>query len=94
MELGFLYSNLADVEKGAKDLKKTVLQTEPPKEDLSKTGMASYRYAFGKKDAANIAAVADKIAKSLKDGKPNKAMKEYNMILKGCLSCHIKIRKW
>ena len=94
IQKGFLYSNIKDVKKGAKDLRETVLRTEPPKEDISKTGMASYRYSFGKKDAAKIAAMADKIATSLENGQPNKAMKEYNAILKGCISCHIKIRKW
>jgi len=95
IQKGFLYNDVSLIEQGANNLKKTVSQVEPPKSDVDKLspGFSSYKYKFGKKDAAKIAKLTDRMVENFKNKRPNQATREYNTILKDCMACHVKLRK-
>ena len=89
IQKGILYNNKDLVLEGVKNLKEASLNVEiKPKDDMD------YSTSFAKKQSKNIMKYADKIKENIEDGRKHGASKNYTKVLKECISCHNKIRKW
>ena len=93
MQKGFLYNNLQDIQKGAELLKKHTAKIEPPVEGAD-AFKRSYAYDLTKREAKKIIKLADEAVKEYKDHRARQAMNNYTKILKQCMTCHARIRKW
>jgi cytochrome c556 len=93
IQKGFLYNNINVVKNGVKDLKDRVKHTESfIKEGVTKDGFNTL--VFAKKQAKDIAALADKIQVSFEKGDRYNAAGDYLRVLSKCLSCHQTVRSW
>jgi len=93
IQKGFLYNNINVVKNGVKDLKDRVNHTESfIKEGVTKDGLNTL--VFAKKQAKDIAALADKIQVSFEKGDRYNAAGDYLRVLSKCLSCHQTVRSW
>jgi hypothetical protein len=96
IQKGFLYNDIRIVEKGVKVLKEKSMHLEPPlrgDERLLKKE-ETYKYKFAKKQSYRMNIYADDIQKDFYNGEKKQAMYAYTKILKQCMSCHARIRKW
>jgi len=93
MQKGFLYNNLQDIQKGAELLKKHTAKIEPPVEGADEF-KRSYAYDLTKREANKIIKLADDAVKEYKEHRPRQAMNNFTKILKQCMTCHARIRKW
>jgi len=89
IQRGILYNNKTMVLKGVDSLKKTSLKVE-----VSKKDEMDYSAAFAKKQTENIIRYADKLKASIEANQKHAATSNYTKVLKECVSCHNKIRKW
>ena len=94
MQKGFLYNNLKDIEAGAELLKTHAARIEPPVSSDTDSFKRSYAYDLTKREAAKIISYADDAVEEYKKHKPKKAMNDFTKILKQCMTCHARIRKW
>ncbi len=94
MQKGFLYNNLKEIREGAELLKKHTARIEPPGEDGADSFKRNYAYDITKREAKKIIKLADAAVKDYKDHRPKQAMNNYTKILKQCMTCHARIRKW
>lgn len=93
IQKGFLFDNINVVKNGVKDLKKTVNFTESfIKEGIGENKINNKMYA--KKQAEDIAAMADEILATFEKGDRYSAANNYLLILSKCLSCHQTVRSW
>ena len=93
MQKGFLYNNLDDIQKGAELLKKHTVKIEPPVEGADEF-KKSYAYDLTKREAKKIINFADDAVERYKNHKPKQAMNSFTKVLKQCMTCHARIRKW
>jgi len=93
MQKGFLYNNLQDIQKGAELLKKHTAKIEPPVEGADEF-KRSYAYDLTKREAKKIIKLADEAVNEYKDHRARQAMNSFTKILKQCMTCHARIRKW
>lgn len=94
MEKGFLYNNLQDITKGAALLKKHTQKIEPPVSKDADSFKRNYAYDITRREAKKIIQLADESVKQYKENRPKQAMNSYTKILKQCMTCHARIRKW
>ncbi len=94
MQKGFLYNNLKDISEGAKLLKEHTSRIEPPISKDADTFKRSYAYDITKREAKKIINLANSSVKKYKEHRPKQAMNEFTKILKQCMTCHARIRKW
>jgi hypothetical protein len=96
IQKGFLYNDLRIVEKGIKVLKERSIHLEPPLSGDEKllNKKESYKYKYTKKQSTRMNIYADDIQKDFYNGEKKQAMYAYTKILKQCMSCHARIRKW
>ncbi|HIP02776.1 MAG TPA: hypothetical protein EYH01_04750 [Campylobacterales bacterium] len=96
IQKGFLYNDARIVEKGVKMLKDRSIHLEPPltgdEKYLKKE--ETYKYKFTKKQAYRMNIYADDIQRDFYNDEKKQAMYAYTKILKQCMSCHSRIRKW
>jgi len=88
IQRGILYNNKEMVLKGVDSLKKASSKVEIAQTDMD------YSAAFAKKQAANIIRYADKLKASIEANQKHAATTNYTKVLRECVSCHNKIRKW
>ncbi len=93
MQKGFLYNNLQDIQKGAELLKKHTAKIEPPVEGDDEF-KRSYAYDLTRREAKKIIKLADDSVNDYKNHQPRQAMNNFTKILKQCMTCHARIRKW
>jgi len=89
VQKGILYNNNKMVLQGIENLKKASGKVEL----TEKTDM-DYSSKFAKQKAANITKFADKIKTNIEANHKHAASANYTEVLKQCISCHNKIRKW
>ncbi len=89
IQRGILYNNKAMALKGVKSLKKTSSKIE-----VSKKDEMDYSASFAKKQTENIIRYADKLKVNIEANQKHAATTNYTKVLKECVSCHNKIRKW
>ncbi len=89
IQKGILYNNNKMVLQGVENLK----QASSKVEVTEKTDM-DYSSKFAKQKASNIIKFADKIKISIEENHRHAASSHYTEVLKECVSCHNKIRKW
>jgi len=94
MQKGFLYNNLQDIIKGAELLKKHTIKIEPPVADDADSFKRNYAYDVTKREAKKIISLADSAVKNYKEHRSKQAMNDFTKILKQCMTCHARIRKW
>jgi hypothetical protein len=96
IQKGFLYNDVRIVEKGVKVLKEKSVHLEPPLrgDDLLLNKKETYKYKFAKKQSYRMNIYADDLQKDFYNGEKKQAMYAYTKILKQCMSCHARIRKW
>ncbi len=89
IQKGILYNNKDMVLQGVDKLKKASRNVEvDKKEDMD------YSASFAKKQAENIIRYADKLKVSIEAKQKHAATTNYTKVIKECVSCHNKIRKW
>ncbi len=94
MQKGFLYNNLTDIEAGAALLKKHTSKIEPPVDKETDAFKRSYAYDLTKREAKKIINFADDAVAKYKEHRPKQAMNSFTKVLKQCMTCHARIRKW
>ena len=94
MQKGFLYNNLQDIQAGAELLKKHTAKIEPPVDEKANSFKRNYAYNITKREAKKIISLADDAVELYKEHRPKQAMNSYTKILKQCMTCHARIRKW
>jgi len=96
IQKGFLYNDIRIVEKGVKVLKEKSIHLEPPLrgDERLLNKEETYKYKFAKKQSYRMNIYADDIQKDFYNGEKKQAMYAYTKILKQCMSCHARIRKW
>ncbi len=94
MQKGFLYNNLQDIQTGAELLKKHTAKIEPPLKSDDDSFKRNYAYSITKREAKKIISLADDAVRLYKEHRPKQAMNSYTKILKQCMTCHARIRKW
>ncbi len=94
MQKGFLYNNLQDIQKGAELLKKHTARIEPPVAKDADSFKRNYAYDITKREAKKIISLADQSVEQYKAHRPKQAMNSFTKILKQCMTCHARIRKW
>ncbi len=93
MQKGFLYNNLKDIQDGAQLLKKHTNKIEPPVKNADEF-TKNYAYQTTKREAKKIITAADEAVKQFKNHRPKQAMNSFTKVLKQCMTCHARIRKW
>ena len=88
IQKGILYNNKKMVLQGVENLKKASSKVEIAQTDMD------YSATFAKKQAANIIRYADKLKANIEVNQKHAATTNYTKVLKECVSCHNKIRKW
>ena len=94
MQKGFLYNNLKDIAEGAKVLKEHTAKIEPPIDKNADSFKRNYAYDVTKREARKIINLADSAVKKYKEHRPKQAINDFTKILKQCMTCHARIRKW
>ncbi len=94
MQKGFLYNNIQDIQKGAELLKKHTTKIEPPVDESADSFKRSYAYDLTKREAKKIINFANDAVNKYKEHRPKQAMNSFTKILKQCMTCHARIRKW
>ncbi len=94
MQKGFLYNNLQDITQGAELLKKHAARIEPPVEKDADSFKRNYAYDVTKREAKKIISLAESAVKNYKEHRSKQAMNDFTKILKQCMTCHARIRKW
>jgi hypothetical protein len=94
MQKGFLYNNLQDIQKGAELLKKHTAKIEPPVDEKTNAFKKSYAYDLTKREAKKIIKLAEDAVAKYKERRTKQAMNSFAKILKQCMTCHTRIRKW
>jgi cytochrome c556 len=96
IQRGFLYNDPVLVKGGVKNLQERVKHIEPPsKEDEKIFGKGNtYSYKYAKKQSAKISMLSEDILMHFDKGEKYTAMNRYKEVLKQCLACHKKIRRW
>ncbi len=96
IQKGFLYNDLRIVEKGVKALKEKSIHLEPPLrgDELLLNKKETYKYKFTKKQSYRMNIYADDLQRDFYNGEKKQAMYAYTKILKQCMSCHERIRRW
>ncbi len=96
IQKGFLYNDIRIVEEGVKALKERSIHLEPPLrgDELLLNKKETYKYKFTKKQAYRMNIYADDLQRDFYNGEKKQAMYAYTKILKQCMSCHSRIRKW
>lgn len=89
IQKGILYNNNKMVLQGVENLKQASAKVEL----TEKTDM-DYSSKFAKQKASNITKFADKIKTNIEANHKHAASSNYTEVLKQCVSCHNKIRKW
>ena len=93
MQKGFLYNNLKDIQDGAALLKVHTNKIEPPVKDDDEF-KRSYAYQTTKREAKKIIGYADESVKYFQEHRSKQAMNSFTKLLKQCMTCHARIRKW
>ncbi len=93
MQKGFLYNNIKDIEDGATLLKKHTSKIEPPVKNADEFSK-NYAYQTTKREAKKIISLANESVKEFKEHRPKQAMNSFTKVLKQCMTCHARIRKW
>ena len=94
MQKGFLYNNLQDIQKGAELLKKHTAKIEPPVDEVANSFKRSYAYDLTKREAKKIIKLAEDAVIKYQEHRTKQAMNDFTKILKQCMTCHTRIRKW
>ena len=89
IQRGILYNNKTMVLKGVESLKKISRKVE-----ISNNDDMDYSASFAKKQTANIIRYADKLQTNIEANQKHAATTNYTKVLRECVSCHNKIRKW
>ena len=89
IQKGLLYNNKALVIEGVAKLKAASVNVE-----IVPKGAMDFSANFAKRQSQNIRDYSGKIETNMKDGHKHGAIKNYTKVLKECISCHNKIRKW
>lgn len=89
IQKGILYNDQERVVRGVESLQKTSGKVEIVQKDEM-----DYTAQFAKKQAENINRYADKLKRSIEANEKHAAAANYTKVLKECVSCHNKIRKW
>jgi len=89
IQKGILYNNQKLVLDGVAKLKKASVSVEiAPKEAME------FSERFAKRQSQNIMKYADKIRENIEANHKHGAATNYANVLRECISCHNKIRKW
>ncbi len=88
IQKGILYNNKKMVLRGVENLKRASNKIEIAQTDMD------YSATFAKKQAKNISRYADKLKESIEANQKHAATTNYTKVLRECVSCHNKIRKW
>ncbi len=89
IQKGILYNNQKLVIDGVAQLKKASINIEiAPKEAMD------FSSRFAKRQSENIMKYADKIQKNIEENHKHGASTNYANVMRECISCHNKIRKW
>jgi cytochrome c556 len=96
IQKGFLYNDLATIEKGVEEIKQNAMSVEPPLKGEEKylAKQESYSYKFAKRQSAKMIVHADDIVHDYKEGHKKQAVNVYHKIFKQCMTCHERIRNW
>lgn len=96
IQKGFLYNDLRIVEQGVKLLKEKSVHLEPPLrgDERLLVKEETYKYKFAQKQSHKMNIYADDIQKDFYNGEKKQAMYAYTKVLKQCMSCHDRIRRW
>jgi hypothetical protein len=94
MQKGFLYNNLQDIQQGAELLKKHTAKIEPPVDKKTNAFKKSYAYDLTKREAKKIIKLAEDAVVKYQEHRTKQAMNSFAKILKQCMTCHTRIRKW
>ena len=89
IQKGLLYNNKALVIEGVANLKKASANVE-----IAPKGAMDFSERFAKRQAEYILKYSGRVEINIKDGYKHGAIKNYTNVLKECISCHNKIRKW
>ena len=89
IQKGLLYNNKALVIEGVANLKKASANVK-----IAPKSTMEFSERFAKRQAAYILKYSGRIEANMKDGHKHGAIKNYTNVLKECISCHNKIRKW
>lgn len=94
IQRGGLYSSTEEMKLGVKKLQGTLksLESEEVKVILPKD--QAYAYKFAQKSAHMLRLYSDDLLTSVDAGRMDDALEDYTLMLKQCMSCHIRIRNW
>ncbi len=93
MQKGFLYNNISDIKAGAALLKKHAAVIQPPIKQ-GETYKNNYAYTVTKREAKEMIKYTDEAVANYEAFKPKQAMNSFTKVLKQCMTCHARIRKW
>ncbi|PHS40655.1 MAG: cytochrome C [Sulfurovum sp.] len=98
MQSGFFYNNFDIVKAGAEDLKKTIVEVSPIKEEVENTDVyeiwLANNTAMKKRIQRRIVQYSEDIISRFGDGDVIQAIQVYNKITLECMKCHVGLRKW
>jgi len=93
MQHGFLYNNIDDIKAGAALLKKHAQTIQPPVK-VGEVFKNNYAYTVTKREAKEMITYTDEAVANYEEFKPKQAMNSFTKVLKQCMTCHARIRKW
>jgi hypothetical protein len=89
IQKGILSNDDKMVIEGVDNLKKSTANVE-----VAPKWKMDYSPSYAKQQTANILTYADKIKSSIEEDRKHSASSSYTKILKECISCHNKLRRW
>jgi len=96
IQRGFLYNDATLVKGGIKSLQSMIKEVEPPtKADEVLLGKGNtYSFKYAKQQSQKITQLSEELLSYYDKNEKYAAMGSYKEILRQCLACHKKIRRW